>query len=1656
MRPVVESLLQALVAGGRVDEATRRRAAFDARGWADLAQTDVDELLEAIKEGVAAPAAEPEVEEHGDRIELPPPGSPRPVPCSVRSRSTTASPAGPWSPHADFGAFVDAIDDGCRLLAATQELATADTFGDALDAARAVFVEVLGFEPADLDERRRLGGETIREHRVVARYGRFAVSVCAYAFPWSWPTVAEPVFRLHPQGLVIGVAPGWNSVRFFVRRVRGSDSGNIRFRTLAGWSTGRDALDNLVVWVGRLGGLRPRFGDDESALMERSQRQLLCDPADLAVEWRSVPLDPTGAVPGISWEDVGGRGEHGFLQPDSEERWFWGLQRVLLDRFPLPIGPKDRGCKITFLRYEIDEEDAPSLPDALATAATWRREVTLHLEVVFPGGARLPLPVRGAVPRCTSDGRMVLDGRWYRFSPSVGERGRLVTGRLDSLDELDEDYLELYDVDELEPMAPTASGVFRSPVAEDTEDGSEEESPETTVEEDAVEEADWDGGSLGSLLEIAVTRKLSAIVRRTVRLPHDTDAPSAFLNVVRGLSGDEGIFLLTSKRFLLAALEPVRDSGVPVEQLTTVRSDGDLLPGFVPSWACIEASAGLPAGRWYPISSARLTPWAGLAVPTPRGRDELVLGFEPAPALQVNPRLEANSRRGPEGWWIAQGLDPLAGAKTGTAHGAASVLASGARVDSFFGVRVPGSRLRVLVDRAHLTGLQRKPINLVRRIPQRWSPGDEQDPVAVTVQVGDIVEPGQVWLRAPKGLWNKADREAPQAGPEQWLLEAVLGQESGGRPTGQDDPYATWAWKIPAGLKGTVVAASVEPVRLPGGIQVAWLARLEIRASCLAVRALLPDGRSASVEELLPIDAPYASGDGEPASVVIEDPSQSTDWNNQVWFDGTSGDFLEGAEYFSGPIFLSTLDGSAAVEGPDWRSPRRLLDGDGIPGHPRSPAIPTWLMNYWAGADPAGFAAIQAEARAWNDGHAPWSGSLGSLAAAVDCATRIGGVEKSKWRTGRQPWDRFHSDNKRLSTRFPIPWQAPWSFRCVCGATARTDRLLTNCPTCETPVLRRLSREATRLPFIELPIPVPHPWRTGALGALLGLTGDEVEALFVEIGPEPLLAAVEDIERPWAAVEERLARGTGAREERLAFAAGLEGLQTELRGGGPVEAGRFLITRVPVLPPALAPAGMPARASALVGSALARAYRRLSAATDRYSKVQEGSSGILLELARGQLLESLGAVFGQPDEPPGTSTLAALAKRVLPPTRPARLRSVPHGLVRLPLPRPLPVEIEHLSPPTSVACSTSPLERTALAVPATGQAEGWGVVTAERIRFLAFPSCPTQPMAEVAAWREREARQVFFTEHLPFLAVVVGGLASPETPPEAWPPAGGPATDADPRQPLLLIRALFRAAGDVRARVADLSELLADRLPRQLPSDGEQARAALRPRVEAAFPDVEWELVDDARTVLLSILTGWWSVPPAPDSPYGWLWSGDVPPEDLPARRRVPPIASAAWRAWPGVLGWLSPAKELACKGTVSVLEWHPWLRLAAGLDVALPEGVTDTTLARPEPRPRFERSFGPIPGQVWPSASSEPQAPPTTDAREPGSVEPPVHAGDLEVASPADASATPDEPGPVLVPGGLPEQLTPDAEGATGPRILRVGLRDWLGDQTRGSARVD
>jgi len=1679
LRPVIESLLEALEAGGAADSAAARRTAFDARGWENLTKQDVDGLLALIGQGVeddASGVADTPVAGADQPLMVLEQGDRRPQPCSVPSQATTDLPRGPWSPEDDYGAFVDGLSDGRALLRAAQGLATADTFDAAVDAARTVFADLLGFEAADLDQRRRIGGQTIREHRVVARYGRFTVSVVAYAYPWSWPTVAAPVFRLHPQGFVIGVAPGWSSVRFFVRLVRGGDAGLIRFRTMTGWSVGRDALDNLVVWTGRLAGLRPQFGDDEAALMERAQKRLLCDPADLAHGWRSSPLDEAARPPGVPWTRIGRRGEHGFLQPAPGPRWFWGLQRVLVDRFPLSVGPRDLGCRIRFTSYEVADSDSPRLEDALATSRTWRRPLVLHLEVEFPGGGLVPVEVEAAVPRCTSDGRFVINGRWYRFGPSVGQHGRLVTGRLDQIDDLDDDYLELFDEGELPSVNPATSGIYPSPLADapdDTDPEEEEEAPK--VEEDGEQEADWDGGSIGSLLEVAVTRKLSAIVRRALKLPADAVPVEAFLNIVRALSGDEGLFLLTSKRFLLAALRPVADSPDPGALLTTVRSDPALEPGFVPSWACLDASAGLPAREWFPVEGARLTPWAGLAVPGRRDGGPLSLGFDPDPATSINPRT-GTPDRGPSHWWIADGLQEFALLPAGRVAAGASVLAEGSRLRRFFGATVPGEELRVLLDPDHLAGLERRIVHLVQRIPFRWSPGEDQDPVELTVTLGSVVGPGTTWLRAPKGLWNRADRRVPETGPERWLLDAILGQESGGQPARDDGKYATWRWSVPHGIAGTVVAASLEPVRLPGGTQVSWLARLEIRSPPVRVNAVLRDGRSVLVEELLPADAPYGAGGGEPATVVIEDPSASTDWNDQVWFDGRSGDFFEGAELVTGPLFLVPDTGSLSLEGPDWSAPRRLLDGGGIPLHPRAVGLPTWLSNYWAGADPAGHSRATAANRGWSGGHAPWEASLRLVNAAHDCSTRVGGVERSDWACTGQPWDRQMSvreEGPRLSapssrwsrsrgewvsastssSRFPRPWSSPTEYRCECGELASSYRLFAECSVCETDVVLRRVRAAPQHPFIELPELVPHPWRLAGLGALLGLTGAEVASDYVSLGPDPLLSAAGlAADQPWDRLDRRMVAVEG-RENRLNFAPGMVSLREELarepRGRLAIE--RFFVWRVPVLPPALATAGMPARAPALMDSALARSYRRLSAVVGRHRKVAGWGGDLLLELARHQLLESLQHLFGTPDADPGTENLGALAKRLLPPTRPPGLRDVPYGLIQRRTERPPHRQVDYISSPMPAeAPETQTLQRSSISLPG-GDVGSLAVVLVDGVAAVPNPEPTSGSAASPHFWAERDARPRFFRKHLPLIATIVGGLDDPGL------STGGGAAIADLRQrlgplwsSLGVISNLFRASGRSESQVGAFVAALEAPLPRPLAADVAEAKQAVRGLIDPAFPGEGPEL-ESARSLLAEVLVGWWSVPPDRTAPYGWAWLGPHAKSPHPtARRRMPPVASPAWRSWPGVEAVLATALALADGVDVGPLSWHPWLRLASGLPVQVPESVAHAASLEPVEAIWQQASHVPTVGSVSsPSRVEQPVGEPNgiPEVGEGPTVSPQPVAEPIEV----DSASEPVAPkGVVAVTQGAVDEPLADA------RVLRSSLRTWLAEMMQGDNRVE
>ena len=1666
---LLRSLIDALEAGGQAAVADEYRDRYERQNWATADPDDVREILALIERGYSgAYESLEEVDEDAvdtqDDIET----------LDDDDDPTDSDEPLGWSPVLDHGAFVDALPSGRLLLERVNRLAMCADAAAAARAIRGIFVDCLGFDEVGVDELDRLPGvRSFRGLEVIARFEDFTVSLVEMAYPLKYVSTINPVFQLHPYGLVVAVSPQWRSCRLCFRMVAGSEAGQIRYRTLCGGREGRDPLDNLVVWARRLSLLRPGFEDDRSSLLERTQIAFTASPVDLGTGWRSAPLHGDGAPPGTAWADAPRAALEAFLQPDvpSEARWFWGLERVLRQRFPISVA--GGRAQLHYRGYEVEAEEAAAEggAESIVDSAYRRIVLLLQLEDLDAESTSLwDLRIPAGAPTVDRHGRLRIRGQDYRFVPSVLESGRLATSAFARVieTEADEEIWEIVadaDLGVSSPSPPESVGVADPGLEFDLDDEIDQRAAIRDVDEGAP--GAIESANLCTLLEIATVRKLGALAFRSYSLDAEQDPMVGIGGILLSLAGSDGLLGLCSKVFLQRALLPVPcvlrpSSRLPILRLQAANQRQDL-----PSWGCPDLCLDLPHGELMPVAGARLAPWGGLVTPMVAG-DQRVLGVDDRPAWGVNPRC-GGSGTGPREWWIGQPLVRHADLDAGVLQSASWIAAFG-KVLPGVGpvVRVPGPRLRA---RFRPDAVERRQVErqVSATVPWPYWVSEESAPT-ILVEVGQPLEPGDPWLEVSPDLFERTDSRTPAPLPSCWLAaEAAFPYTAKGKVrhlAGHPKLSSLDHRTLPPGLAGIVTETKVEEVRDHRGLRTAWRARITLAQTRPTIdgHLVLDDGRVAPVVvDLSREEAPF-DATGAPAVLVIEDPRCPADAEfRRPWFDGRTGDLEPAAIHLSSTIEIVPAPVGAPVVQPDWTLRRRARDGEGIPAHPSSAGLTARDRNLWHAVDPSGAAQLAAMERAWNGGEPPfWSRLRGLLTSAMVTPPSLAPPDRLSWtgaRVARDPLKLLTAP--QIHRLRPLSWtgrRSPVDHSCACGRLRGPHTAFEVCARCGTPAVCSPDRRRPgKVPAIDLPEPIPHPWRITALATLLGWTAAEFARQFAEHGGEWVVQqATAAMHSPLSRVEARL-HGLDKRAERLEVTAGILALDAELLTPGFEH--RAFLERVAFLPAALHPCGAVGVSAWIVASPITRNYRLVHNAAHRLRVFLDRGIPLLEETARLQLWAAVGELYGSADVATSIREpvdLAGLLTRIWPVSRSPRLRSVVPGMFRI-VGRPAPddprdgdrsaapdVPLILLSPAPPAAepyvpgqrkvteepAPAEPMSREAQrvlrqgtigalvrrlvesapdeVVPATmGTPVGeWRGIHRVTVRISArSPSSslvgvltPGGPVYQPdfravahgrpteAGWREWAARGLLTDQFLLPLQVIVGAMApfdEDQQESTGWlrhPGAGklGPLLHryiqtsrrnkyTAPTQ----VQALVAALHSPRSAPSALLDILTGSLPMQPGQAWEDAQKRLADPVIQAFPGEGGPIAAGRRT-LVEALGGWWTVKPGVKHPTGWTW---LPPKRRPgmgSRRFVPPLSTAAWDLWPGMLAVRSPVRFFIEHQSQPVLDtWNPMLVSLAGLrsgdDLAAFEDLdqappADATADEKEPRP-FWAVSSPIEG---------------------------------------------------------------------------------------------
>lgn len=1514
-RAMLEHLLGALRQAGHPEEADAFEHQFSALGWR-VGPQDQLTVLAALQRATTAKLAreeptEPtelaEPNEPDDAPSPPPRPEPRVPPALVRplpappSRFQVLEDASPWVATLPAAwSFVEAVH-------AVFEATSRHALRLALTK---VFVEHLGLEPGSLDETDRIAHQTTLTHlSVIARHEDFFVLLVESTYAGHHLTSLDLPFRLHPRALVFAFECE-HRIRVVTRRAAGSEQ-PITSRVLRGRGLRSFPEDDVLVWARRLASLEPGPHDDGRALARRAYDAIGQSATEIVRAWDSCPLDPSH-VPGPDWEGSPRHQVRHFLQPEPPEpRLGLGLEAELRSAFPWRS--RD-GVTIEYRGYVVR-----SLHDDGEEAVRRKQDTRAEIELLLvhrgpEADAETPLTLHASILIPDQSGLFVLRGERLVFVPGrTTSEDSPLHGAEDEDEDEDEDDTE----DDTEAEAEAEAGA--NLLAADDLEQEQEEQEEATSAEDVADPAKYAGACLVPLLRWSVGRRLRWFGAKLLHGRRGTaGTPNAFKAWMGRWSDAAGRVRMSSTAVLARHLEPPTSFRLRVLQV-------DLL-GPPPAWACLELSRAVPPGFAYPVAGARIGPAGVLAAPIPQGSGVLCLSAAAASAVSSNPRAAGSAWNATRRPFIARALEAWAELPAGTL--AEPLLAAHGRTLRGTFTRAPGSRLVLrLVRRDALCerGVGHWHLDLPARV--------ELKDIATLCAADDLIAPGTPLLELDGGTWGNDPR------PREHRLLNVAKAIQLGKSRTKSSRFRVHA---PPSLTGRLDVArpvSIEDVVNADDYVIVRRASFTSHHHVWPDRAVLRDGRTATVEWVLPEDLPWNEESGEVAAGVLLDPSvhEATSDISGGWRDGTTGDPIEAP----GGLEEVTLVGQRLVPpDPDLRA--RVLDGWGHPRSPDDPHLTYGELRWLEASRPSQAAAIHRVAEATHGTIAPGTTIIElSLASHVPLPFFVRDVAD----TDEEPRSLPPYDPTRAPR--PTAWcedrppGGPWVWRCACGQLRGSARAQERCLTCNEPVARQLEVEAQHV--IDLPYPLIHPWRRSLLASLLGITVDELRAITDSEDCSELAALTEiALRQPLRSLRERLSR-TQERELRLALLLQLEELEGALGHG--LVASDLWLTRLQVLSPRLLFDGYRLGAPDLLESPLTKHYRSILSVV----KLAQGRIDSLPPLRQAHWIElqkRVDELFGSLEGAPASGTLAELWRRVWPTTAP---RSIPLAVPGL-------------------FCRASGRELLAFDTTCVwAEADVLHQHTARLTRGMLGPEGPLEVDVLAApaidprdeqAWLERGAWGYLSGPGLVALAAILLGIdgdARVAARIRALLPAS--ATELPAVGPVLLEQ-LVRGLEPPRGCPSRLARLLLARTPLVLPNDDNAAHRLLSERlVGVVDPDDRGALV--ASTALTTVLCGFWRGAPTPSHPSGWAWAPTCSDAPSGFRRTVPRISDPAWQRWPDFQLLVDPlgalrsgaAKRSVCAGTGA---WFglPASERAVGIDWGQAPVVFEPIHPEPPPLP--------------------------------------------------------------------------------------------------------
>lgn len=1527
-RAMLEYLLGALRQAGHPEQADEFDRKFSAVGWRVGPQDQLD-VLAALQRATTAELAREDTPEPDDAPSPPPRVEPPVQPVLVQplptppSRFQVLQGSSPW---------VAALPSAWRLVEAVHGLLEATTRHALQRALTEVFVEHLGLEPVALDETERISHQTTLHHlSVIARHEDFFILLVESSYAGHHLTSLELPFRLHPRALVFALERE-HRIRVVTRRAAGSDQ-PITSRVLRGHGLRSFPDDDLLVWARRLALLEPGPRDDGRALARRAYEVLGQSATELVRAWDSCPLDPA-RIPGPGWESSPGHQVQQFLQPESPEPRLWlGLEAELRSAFPWRS--RD-GVTVEYRGYVVR-----SLHDDAGDAVRRKQDTHAEIELLLvhhgpQAGAETALTIPASILIPDPSGLFVLRGERLVFVP-----GRMTAGDTPLHGALDEDD---DDEPEAEPEAESEASLLE---AEKLEEEEEPELEEDTSSEDVAEPTKYAGACLVPLLRWSVGRRLRWFGAKLLRSQRGTvDTPNAFKAWIGRWSDAAGRTRMSSTAVLAPHLEPPTSFQLRVLQV-------DLL-GPPPAWACLDLSRSLPPGLAHPVAGARIGPAGVLSAPIPHGPDVLRLSAATASTIANNPRSSGSAWNATRRPFIARALEAWSELPAGALED--PLLAVSGRTFRGVFTRAPGWSLVLRLvrrDAACERAVGHWHIDLPARV--------ELKDIETLCAAGQPITPGTPLLELDGGTWGNDSQ------PHEHALLTIAKAIQLAKSRTETSRFRVYAPPSLTGRLDVENPISIEAVVNADDHVIVRRASFSSHHRVWPDRAVLPDGRTATVEWTAREDMPWNDDSGEFATGLLIDPSSTEPPPDcsSGWRDGTTGEPIEPLAY----VEEVTLVGQRLVA-PDPNLRVRVLDGWGHPRSPDEPHLTYGELRWLAASRPTQAAAIHRVAEAAHGTIAPGTTIVElCLASHLPLPFFLRDVadtnEEPRW---LPPYDPTRSPRPAAWCRDRPPG-GPWVWRCECGQLEGSTRAEERCLACNEPVERHFEVEAQHV--IDLPYPIIHPWRRSLLASLLGVTVDELRAI-TDSEECSELEALTDIalRQPLRSLRERLSR-TKERDLRLALLLALEDLEEALRHG--LVASDLWLTRLRVLSPRLLFDGYRLGAPDLLESPLTKRYRSILSVV----KLAQGRVDSLPQLRQAHWIElqkRVDELFGRLDGAPASGTLAELWLRVWPTTAPSSIPLAVPGLF------------------------TGASGRELLAFDATtlwAEAEVLNQHTTRITRGLLGTDGPLEIDALVAptidprdeqAWLERGAWGYLCGPGLVALAAILLGIdgdARVAACVRALLPTS--ATELAAVGPLLLEQ-LVRGLEPPRGGPSRLVRLLLARTPLVLPNDDDAARRLLSERlVGVVDPDDRGALV--ASAALITVLCGFWCGAPTPSHPSGWAWAPSHSDAPSGFRRMVPRISDSAWQRWPDFQLLVDPldalrsgaAKRSASAGTGA---WFGLPASVRAVDIDWEQAPVVFEPSHPEPPP--------------------PMAPPTEEHEVviPVLCEPPIVEGPLDVSS--------------------------------------------------------